>query len=220
MESDHKPLVPLLNTKNLDDLPPWVLRFRLRLAKYDYIAYHIPGKLLYAADALSCAPSREEGDQELQEEVEAYVNHVTVPSIPATPQRLQVNKLAQIEDSECSRIREYCKTQWPGQYSMESLLKPYWKMRGSLTLCDDLLLYDSRIVVPPSLRRETMLKKSMRAIKEWKGVNRDLGHLYGGQELQVKFSSLSKTVENVQRKLVGGENLSYQHHCQTTHDKW
>ena len=69
----------------------------------------------------------EEGDQELQEEVEAYVDRVTVPSMPATPQRLQVYKLAQIEDSECLRIREYCKTQWPGQYSMESLLKPCWK---------------------------------------------------------------------------------------------
>ena len=87
-----------------------------------------------------------------------YVDHVTVPSILATPQRLQVYKLAQIEDSECSRIREYCKTQWPGQHSMESLLKANWKVRGSLTLCNDLLLYNSRIVVLSSLRRETMLK--------------------------------------------------------------
>ena len=37
VESDHKPLVPLLNTKHLDDLPPWVLRFRLRLAKYGWL---------------------------------------------------------------------------------------------------------------------------------------------------------------------------------------
>ena len=62
--------------------------------------------------------------------VEAYVNYVTVPSIPATPLRLQVYKLAQIEECECSRIGEYCKTQWPGQHSMESSLKPYWKVRG------------------------------------------------------------------------------------------
>ena len=56
VETDHKPLVPLLNTKHLDNLPPRILRFRLRLAKYDYIAQHVPGKLLYAADALSRAP--------------------------------------------------------------------------------------------------------------------------------------------------------------------
>ena len=96
IESDHKPLVPLLNTKHLDDLPPRVLRFRLRLAKYEYVAHHVPGKLLYVADALSRAPSEEEGDNELQEEVEAYVTHITVPSLPATPQRLQVYKQAQI----------------------------------------------------------------------------------------------------------------------------
>ena len=32
IETDHKPLVPLLGTKHLDDLPPRVLRFRLRLS--------------------------------------------------------------------------------------------------------------------------------------------------------------------------------------------
>ena len=30
-ETDHKPLIPLLNSKQLDNLPPRVLRFRLRL---------------------------------------------------------------------------------------------------------------------------------------------------------------------------------------------
>jgi len=29
IETDHKPLVPLLNTKQLDSMPPRILRFRL-----------------------------------------------------------------------------------------------------------------------------------------------------------------------------------------------
>ena len=29
IESDHKPLIPLLNSKHMDDLPPHILRFRL-----------------------------------------------------------------------------------------------------------------------------------------------------------------------------------------------
>ena len=139
METDHKPLVPLLNTKHLDNLPPRVLRFRLRLAKYDFVASHIPGKLLYAADALSRAPTRERGEEELQEEVDAFINHVTVPSIPATSKQLQVYRQAQVEDAECSKVREFCKTQWPERDSVESLLKPYWQVRGSLTICDDLI---------------------------------------------------------------------------------
>lgn len=56
IETDHKPLIPLFGTKHLDTLPPRVLRFRLRLARYDYDVTHIPGKLLYTADTLSRAP--------------------------------------------------------------------------------------------------------------------------------------------------------------------
>jgi hypothetical protein len=37
IETDHKPLIPLLNTKQLDSVPPRILRFQLRLARYDYI---------------------------------------------------------------------------------------------------------------------------------------------------------------------------------------
>ena len=55
IETDHKPLVPLLRCKHLDNLPPRVLRFRLRLMRF---SYSVPGKLLYAVDTLSRAPPR------------------------------------------------------------------------------------------------------------------------------------------------------------------
>ena len=37
LETDHKPLVPLLGKNSLDLLPPRVLRFRLRLTRFQYI---------------------------------------------------------------------------------------------------------------------------------------------------------------------------------------
>ena len=43
LETDHKPLVPLMTYKHLDDLPPQVLRFRLRLMRFDYHIIHVPG---------------------------------------------------------------------------------------------------------------------------------------------------------------------------------
>ena len=55
LETDHKPLVPLLGKTNLDCLPPRVLRFRIRLMRFDYSISHVPGKFLYTADALSRA---------------------------------------------------------------------------------------------------------------------------------------------------------------------
>ena len=40
VETDHK---PLLGTKNLDFLPPRILRFRLRMARFNYQIVHVPG---------------------------------------------------------------------------------------------------------------------------------------------------------------------------------
>ena len=59
METDHKPLVPLLGTKSLDKLPPRVLRFRLRMSRYNYSIEHVPGKYLYTADTLSSSHTTE-----------------------------------------------------------------------------------------------------------------------------------------------------------------
>ena len=52
IETDHKPLVLILNNKGLATLPPRVLRFRLRMARFNYVAEYLPGKLLYTTDAL------------------------------------------------------------------------------------------------------------------------------------------------------------------------
>ena len=40
--------------------------------------------------------------------------------------------------------------------AVNSSLKPYWKIRECLTVCNCLLLYNNGIVVPPALRRETL----------------------------------------------------------------
>ena len=59
LETDHKPLVPLLGNKNLDLLPPRVLRLRLCLMRFQYTINHVPGKTLYTADTLSKAPLKD-----------------------------------------------------------------------------------------------------------------------------------------------------------------
>ena len=53
IETDHKPLVPLLSTKPLDQLPIRMQRFRLRMMRFEYTIMHVPGKQLQIANALS-----------------------------------------------------------------------------------------------------------------------------------------------------------------------
>ena len=156
IETDHKPLIPLLKSKHLDILPPRIVRFQLRLAKFDYHVCHVPGKLLFTADALSRAPLPETGDGLLQEEVESFVEGVTQTSLPATPTRLEEYRKAQEEDPVCSQVRQYCTSQWPSKKFISSEISPYYQHRSNLTLCSNLLLYNNRIVVPRSLRRETL----------------------------------------------------------------
>ena len=157
IETDHKPLVPLLSNKHLDNLPPRILRFRLRLGWYSFTISHVPGKFMYTADALSRAPSESEdtSSKELEEEVETYIAAV-VSSLPATSKRLRQYQEAQLKDPECSLVAEYCQSTWPDKQTVRPELKPYWKVRGSLTVHDGLLLYDDRIVVPQALREETI----------------------------------------------------------------
>ena len=160
IEPDHKPLIPLLNTKHLNCLPPQILRFHLRLAKFDYTVSHVPGKLLYTADALSWAPispATLTEDDSLQEDAELFANTV-VSSLPASKGRLVKYQMVQQEDPVLIKVREYCGKGWPTKEAVEPELKPYWAVQGSLTLGNNLLLYNNHIVVPPALQQETIQK--------------------------------------------------------------
>jgi len=52
-ETDHKPLVSLLGSKNLEELPIRIQRFRMRLMRFSYTITYVPGKNLVVADTLS-----------------------------------------------------------------------------------------------------------------------------------------------------------------------
>ena len=108
LETDHKPLVPLLTYKHLDNLPPRILRFRLRLMRFDYHISHVPGKYLYTADALSRAPTRNSDEEatKLQEEVEWFMQTV-VSHLPASKERLERFRQQQAEDPICSKLSTY-----------------------------------------------------------------------------------------------------------------
>ena len=71
--------MPLLGIKDLDQLPPCILRFHLRLHRFSYDIIHVPGKELYTADTLSRVPVPREisiGTTDLQELAELCLGNV------------------------------------------------------------------------------------------------------------------------------------------------
>jgi len=155
-ETDHKPLVPLLGNKRLDSLPPRVLRFRLRLARFQYSIYHVPGKTLYMADTLSRAPIKA-FTQEVTSDTELFMQSV-VSALPATKDYLDTYRTAQLKDNTCSRLMQFCDSGWPNHNNVKGDLRKYWQVRASLSVNDNILLYGSRIVVPEAMRVETLRK--------------------------------------------------------------
>ncbi|UYV68125.1 K02A2.6-like, partial [Cordylochernes scorpioides] len=74
IETDHKPLVPIFTTKDLNDLTPRLQRYRMKMLQFSFRIFHTPGKDLITADALSRQPlpGHLPEDEELQEEVEDF----------------------------------------------------------------------------------------------------------------------------------------------------
>lgn len=160
LETDHKPLVSLLGTKSLCDLPPRVQRFRMRLMRFTYDVIHIPGKELNTPDALSRAPISEGGrDTKKQElETDAYVSSV-VQSLPATRNCLDRIRDELKNDSVCAELIRYISTEWPQEKSQVSdSVRPYWNLRGELTVNEELLMKGCRLVIPVKLQGEFLEK--------------------------------------------------------------
>ena len=82
LQTDHKPLVPIINYKDLQDTPVRCQRMLMRLMRFSVKAEYVPGKKLVIADALSRSPQTTAEQQEevttLIEDVEAYLHSVDI----------------------------------------------------------------------------------------------------------------------------------------------
>jgi len=66
-ETDHKCLLELLQTKNLDYVTPRIQRFRMHLLRFSYIiVVYVPGKQLTIADALSRSLRQYDSDDDYE----------------------------------------------------------------------------------------------------------------------------------------------------------
>ena len=153
IETDHKPLVPLLTTTELHKIPPRIQRFRLRLTKYQVNVVHVPGKHQVMADALSRAPVAKPDKEDI-----AFINDVSlyakqaIEITPASSAKLAEIKKAQQQDEVTAQVRKYCDEGWPGYMPENTLLKQYYNNKAHFSIIEDLLMYDEQIVIPSELR--------------------------------------------------------------------
>ncbi|XP_045028011.1 uncharacterized protein LOC123471141 [Daphnia magna] len=155
VESDHKPLVGLLD-KPIASCSPRIQRMRLQLQRFDFQLVYKPGKELFIADTLSRAPSPllfcDDVTQDCEEQVHAVLNLV----IPEDSTRVKF-AAATAADPTLLLIKEILIRGWPEHKAQCPVAaKPFWSVRHHLAEVDGLLLNGSRLVVPASLRQEVL----------------------------------------------------------------
>ena len=158
LQTDHKPLVPLLSTKPLHQAPLRCQRLLLRMMRFCFDVQHVPGKDLIVPDALSRSPlaGTEASSATLSSEATAYVDAVQA-SWPASQAKLQEFRKATDEDEELQAVRRFVTDGWPRRASaVPASLMPFYKVQGDLSTCDGLVTYQDRIVIPKSQTRAVL----------------------------------------------------------------
>ncbi len=159
LETDHKPLVPLVNNRSLDNVPLRCQRLLMRLMRYKTVAEYVPGKTLVIADALSRSPqvyTKEVTDTHC--DVACHVAAV-MEGIPASPTKMDFLRKATSTDCELQTVITYIRSGWPeyaGNIAVQA--KEYSKVRNELSEYDGLVVRGSRIVVPGSMRTDILQK--------------------------------------------------------------
>ena len=163
--TDHRPLIPILDKYSLDQISnPRLQRLRERIAAYTFTTSWLKGSLLCLPDALSRAPvSRPTAeDLALCQELSASVRAVSV-SVPSAlaqdPQDLLLDHLRREADLDASYglLVDLIVRGFPtARTAVPPALLPYWAPRDLLSVDDGLVLHGSRILIPPSCRKDVL----------------------------------------------------------------
>ena len=155
VESDHKPLSGLLD-KPIASCSPRILRMRLQLQQFDFRLTYKPGKDLLIADTLSRAPSPRLFVDDVTQDSEDQVHHVLHSVLSSGSTRQRYVDATSSDPTLQLRKSVICKD-WPEKHSQcPPPLKPFWSVHNELSAVERVLFCGNRLVVPMSLRRETM----------------------------------------------------------------
>ena len=154
LETDHKPLVQLMNVKDLDQVPARVLRMRLRLMRYAPKVEYVQGSQNHLPDALSRAPVDGPSDTDT-----AFISELNICASSLIMEDPIINRIrdAQSSDPICQEVLKSIRLGWPTyKTDANSAIHPYWDVKGHFTEVDGILVFDQRIVIPSAMQLEIL----------------------------------------------------------------
>lgn len=155
LQTDHKPLVPLINSKSLPDAPIRCQRLLMRLARYTPVAIYVPGKLMVVADTLSrnLNVNSSKKSELLRKEVDLFVVE-ELRNVPASSQMVDKISKQQMNDPVLRKVVHYTLNGWNEEFKEYPELNDYHAARGDLSVVNgSLLVYRNRLVIPACERK-------------------------------------------------------------------
>lgn len=174
IETDHKPLEAIF-LKPLSQAPSRLQRMMLQLQGYDIELVYKCSEM-YIADALSRAFPKDIVTDNFEREIaEEKCIHLMSTEAYVTDRKLKEIKAHMYTDDQMRLLTTQMKQGWPSTKSLVPReIKEYYQYREKLSENDGLVYSGHAILIPPTLRRDTLhkLHKSHQGIEKTKQLAR------------------------------------------------
>ena len=151
LQTDQKPLVSIFR-KHMIDVSPRVQRIAIRAWQYDFIPQYLPGKQNIISDALSRVTPLEFQDSDAEKEI-LVVNLLQYFTIEQRERDLLLQ--ATDKDAELKALKHVISQGWPEKRNkLPAALHDYWNYRDELTVESGILMKNSKVLIPESLKKK------------------------------------------------------------------
>ena len=210
LQTDQKPLVSIFR-KHMIDVSPRIQRITIRAWQYDFVPQHIPGRINVIADSLSRVTPLELQDSNAEKDILA-VNFLQYSSIEERERDEVLHETN--KDKELQSLKHYISTGWPAKRSQIPVsLHPYWNFRDELTVESGILMKNSKVLIPETLKQKYLkqihqghqgieaCRSRAREFVFWVNINSDLKEMVEKcdicQSQQNSTTSVQKYVSEV-----------------------
>ena len=199
--TDHKPLVKILGDRTLDEITNTRLfRLKQRTLPWFFKIAHLPGRTNFAADATSRHPAQ--SCDTSSAELSCIGATDLFESEIATVIRREMEVLSTISweeiqtetarDLSMNALRHTIESGMQHIDRSQPHVAPFWQFRDGLYVSEGVIMYDDRVVVPPSLRQSVLsnlhaahqgtsaMELRARTIVFWPGITADIHRTRAG----------------------------------------
>ena len=210
LQIDQKPSVSIFR-KHMIDVSPRIQRITIRAWQYEFEPQHISGRINVISHALSRVTPLEYQNSNAEKDILAmnFLQYSSIKEKERDEVLQETNK-----DLELQALKQTISTGWPVKRSqIPASLHPYWNFRDELTIEGGILMKNSEVLIPETLKQKYLrqihqghqgieaCRSRAREFVFWVNINKEIEELVQKcslcQSQQNSTTSIQKYVSEV-----------------------